>query len=477
MNDGHKKATDSATLKKSIGVRLLVWSALVLGVLLVLIACFAIALRPAAPTELALGDGRILQIEGVTYGVEHRMGRDSALKRFRLWIPNMFSRFSGLDRRANTFTLDRPGLVVWVNAISAEGKTNVDCQAIRVEFVDKNGDLFGETTRSWFGGQNFWRVGHVFSCYPREERELTMRVTTWNEGKTSTITILNPNPIMPANWTGDPLPQTKTVGETEIRLASLTVRTNGQGRKSYYETAARYFEPVLEILTDYKPVLGWSKPEWIAESPNGNRGQFLGVHQPVLRFVTTVYPEATNTSAAQLIAILPQTDLSAISTNQWWNVTNSYNSDTVAVLGLFLRGTHTFSEGLHESSSPTVNGPGGGAPSGWTGNSQQIAPFKEKVFRNHYTPTPVIYLRVKTSGQDPFTSAGDAQSVNADRLAIRLRDDHGGLWVAKAENEVDGIQPFLIELPPGVTNIVPELVLLKPLKAEFLVNITNISAP
>ena len=424
-----------------------------------------------------LGDGRILQIEAITYGTQHRVGSDSKLKGLRSWLPNGLVRWFNLNQRANKISMERPGLVIWVNAISEVGHTNVDCQEIRVEFVDKNGDLFGETTRSWFGGQNFWRVGHVFSCYPKEERELTMRVTTWDEGKTSTITILNPNPIMPANWTGDPLPQTKTVGETEIRLASLVVRTNGQGRKSYYETAARYFEPVFEILTNHKPVLGWSKPEWIAESPNGNRGQFLGVHQPALRFVTTVYPEATNTSAAQLIAILPQTDLSAISTNQWWNATNSYGSNTLVVLGLFLRGTHTFSEGLHESSSPTVNGPGGGAPSGWTGNSQQITPFKEKVFRNHYTPTLVIYLRVKSSGQDPFTSAGDAQSVNADRLAIRLRDDHGGFWVAKAENEVDGIQPFLIELPPGVTNIVPELVLLKPLKAEFLVNTTNISAP
>ena len=458
-------------------MRLLVWLVLVLGVLIVLIVCLAIALRPAAPIELSLGDGRILQIEGVTYGVEHRMGSDSALKRFRPWIPSVFSRFSGLDRGANTFTLDRPGLVVWVNAISAEGKTNVDCQAIRVEFVDKNGDLFGETTCSWFGGQNFWRVGHVFSCYPREERELTMRVTTWNEGKTSTTTILNPNPIIPATWTADPLPQTKTVGKTEIRLTSLTVCTNGQGRKSYYETATRYFEPVLEILTNHKSVLGWSKPEWIAESPNSNRGQFLGVHQPALRFVTTVYPEATNTSAAQLIATLPQTDLSAISTNQWWDAANSYGSNTVVVLGLFLRGTHTFSEGVYKSSSPTVNGPGGGAPSGWTGSSQQVTPFKVINLYNHYTPTPVIYLRIKTGGQDPFTSAGDAQSVNAERLAIRLRDDHGGYWVAKAENEVDGIQPFLIELPPGVTNIVPELVLLKPLKAEFLVNTTNITIP
>jgi len=227
----HQKQPGDATRKRSLWKQLFLWLLAVLGVLIAVIVVMAIVLRPAAPVELSLGDGRILQIEGVTCGIEHKMGSDSMLKRFRPWIPNAISRFSGQDQRANNITLDRPGLVVWVNAISETGRTNVDCQRIRVEFVDKNGDLFGETTRSWFGGQNFWRVGHVFYCYPREERELTLRVTTWKDGKTSTTTILNPNPSIPANWTGDPLPQTKTVGEMEIRLARLTVRTTGRTKR------------------------------------------------------------------------------------------------------------------------------------------------------------------------------------------------------------------------------------------------------
>ena len=33
----------------------------------------------------------------------------------------------------------------------------------------------------------------------------------------------------------------------------------------------------------------------------------------------------------------------------------------------------------------------------------------------------------------------------------------------------DGIRRFRVELPPEVTNVVPELVLLKPTQAEFLV--------
>jgi hypothetical protein len=145
----------------------------------------------------------------------------------------------------------------------------------------------------------------------------------------------------------------------------------------------------------------------------------------------------------------------------------------VVVLGIFPSGTHTFSEGQYESSSPALNGPRGGAPSGWTGGSRLVTPFKEKSYGNHYTPVPVIYVRWS---QRPSSSNGPVRddSANAtERLALRLRDEHGGLWVAKPETWNDGIQPFLLELPPGVTNIVPELVLLKPVTAEFMVDTKN----
>lgn len=436
--------------------------------------------RPKPPVQLALGDGRILQIEGVTYGTEHRMGRNSMLERFRPWLPGALISLFGIDRHENIITWERPCLVVWVNALNATGQTNVDCQAIRVEFVDQHGDLFGSATSSWFGGRNFWRVGHVFPWYPRDERELTLQVTTWKEGQTSTTKFLNPNLVQPAQWSGGFLPQSKTVGDVELRLNGLNLRTNGQGRKSYYETAARYFEPALEIFQHGRPAAGWETPEWFAEAPNGNRGQFLGIHQPVLRFCASVYPAATNSAATHLIATLPPVDLTTLTTNVWWNRTNSVGSNTFVTLGLFPRGTHTFSEGAYESSLALVNGPGGGAPSGWTGMSQRISPMRVKESHSHYTPSPVIYVSVKHHAPDmpvfdhPVASSGDG----AERLAIRFADGRGGYWLAKPESMmVDGIQPFLIELPPEATNLVPELVLLRPVKADFLVHTSNQLSP
>jgi hypothetical protein len=365
---------------------------------------------------------------------------------------------------------------VWVNAISEVGKTNVDCQGIRVEFVDRNGDLFGETTRSWFGGSGFWRVGHVFYCYPREEQNLNLRVTSWKkpsnnkERETVVTTVVNPKLAKAAAWRGEALPQTKVNGDFEIRLNGLNVRTNGQGNRARYETAARYFEPQVEVLAAGKPATGWESPTWIAEAANGNQGQYLGVHHEALQFALAIYPAATNLEAVEVILTLPSVDLTTLTTNLWWNITDPAKSNTFTVLGLFQTGTHTFSEGVYQNSSPAVSGPSGGARSGWTGRSQQVTPLKQLVFRNHYTPTPVIYLRVPPRALDPFYGVGDGGGAHADRIAVRIRDENGNQWIAEPDTEVNGIHPFRLELPPGITRINAEVIWLKPLKAQFLVN-------
>lgn len=431
-------------------------------------------LGSSAPrTELVLGDGRILQIEGVTYGTDHRMGRASKLERFRPWLPSGIARMCGADVTENVITTAPRALVIWVNAISASGRTNVDCQRIRVQIVDKNGEVFGETTRSWFGSGRFWRVGHVFDCYPRDEHQLNLQVTTWSQGLTSSAQFTNPQVVFPVKLTGSPLPQSRAVGDIEIRMEHLNVRTNGQGTKGYYETASRYFEPVLEVWQKGRLASGWEEPEWNAEDSLGNRGQFLGTHQPALKFYVSVHPSATNRDAAQLIAILPQVNVATMGTNAlWWNRTNSVGSNTLVALGVFPPGTHTFSEGVFESSSLLVSGPSGGAPSGWTSSTRRLTPMKEKRTFSHYTSVPVIYVRVSGCIADDSAFAFDHPAntkAAAGRLAVRFSDGHGGNWVAETDMVGDGIQPFMLKVPPGVTNVVPELEWLKPARAEFLV--------
>ena len=461
-------APATSTVPRATRLRKLLWLALMLAVGMVLTFTFWIRLsKPSGPlARMELADGRILQIEGVTYGTEHRIGHNSILvERLGPWMPGKLRDWLTPKFPENRIKLEQPALVVWVNAINPETGTNVDCQSIRTEFVEKHGDLFGQETSSWFGGQKFWRVGHIFCSYPRDEMRLTFRVTPWKKGKNTPVTVqfANPHVVTPANWTGEPLPQTKTVSGLQITLARLNMRTNEQ---KYWQTPSKYFEPVFELRQNGQPASGWSEPEWTTEDPTGNRGECVGLHYAALRFRATVYPTTTNADAALPVGTLPPVDLGVLTNQTLWNSRIRVGTNELVALGICPPGVYTFTGGAFDPTGPRMTAVGGGAPSGWTSQTKRVTPMKLQTWHGHYTPAPTIYIRA-TQLKDP------------DRLALRLRDDSGRTWTAKPEPQgcPDGVHAFLLELPSEITNIVPELVLLQPVEADFMVETKSAPKP
>jgi hypothetical protein len=459
MTEGEPGAATSTSRKAGIFKKLLWLSLLVVSVSFLGVTMLVMRSKPSGPlAQMELADGRVLQIEGVTYGTDHRMGHHSIIfERFGPWLPQHLRDRLQPRTPENTIELERPGLVVWVNAIDPDSGTNVDCQGIRTEFVDKYGDLFGTETSHWFGGQSFYRVGHVFYSYPRAEGELTFRVTPWKKDKNRPVTAQIPNPHVERGvaWSGKPPPQTNFTGPLEIILAGLNARTN---EAKYWQTPSTYFEPVWELRQNGMPAHGWSEPEWFAEDSTGNRGQYLGQHQSVLRFSVMVHPLATNTAAIASVVALPRVDLGILTNQTVWNSKLLIGTNEIAALGVCPAGTYTFAGGNFDPTGPPMGAVRGGAGSGWVSQTSRVTPMKLQVKRSHYTPNPTIYIRAAKLG-------------DMDRLAVRLRDDFGRWWVAKPESQgnPEGVHAFLIELPTEVTWAVPELVLLKPVQAEFLV--------
>ncbi|MDB6016409.1 MAG: hypothetical protein JWR19_898 [Pedosphaera sp.] len=432
--------------------------------LLALVILLLVCTRPGPPARIAkvqLADGRIIQVEGVSYGKTHSIGsmRSEVLRRLQPWLPLRVEQYLAPKYPRNEFDFGRSALVVWVNAVDPIGGTNVDCQQMRVEFVDEQGDLYGETTSYWFGGQDFWRAGHVFESFPRTGQKLTLQITPWRTNQTSRLELANPHVTVPEEWSGKSLPQEQRMGELSIILSQLNRETNGSPNQRW-ETRTVYWKPEWELRQGGKKAEGWQAPEWTAEDPTGNRGQFPGVHQPVLRYSVTFYPSPTNREAALLVGTLPEIQLTNLTTITWWNQTVKLESGEVVVLGLFPPGTHVFCEGVYQTNPPVTMGPvSGGARSGWVGQTMRVSPVKEMHYTGHYTPDPVIYLHTPEPG-------------SKNRLAVRFRDESGRYWLTEAESQgvANGIQPYMIKLPPEVTQVVPEVVVLKPIEAEFLVS-------
>jgi hypothetical protein len=412
------------------------------------------SLRVKKPIQLLLSDGRILQIEGVTYGTRHQIGQPSLiLNRLQPWLPQRVFDWLKPQHPASSIDLDRPGLVVWINALDPKALTNIDCQGLRAELVNQHGDPF-QSQPHWSGGQKFWRVGHVFACWPRDEAQLTWRVTPYRKSEASTVKLVNPHVSPAARLAGQPLPQTRLIGEAEIVLAALEVRTNGS-KNRYWESLSTYLEPRFEFRQNGQAVTGWSRPEWIAEDALGNRGQFLGTHHQALKVFATVYPEITNLQATPTLAVLPAIDLSTLQTNVWWN--RPFGSNSLVALGICPPGVCHFSGGQFDPAPVTKMGAvRGGASSGWTSARKQVNPLQLKTTYAHYTDKPTLYLR-----------ADDLKS--GERLAVRLKDDRGRSWAAKPESQgaPEGVRPFLLDLPADATNVTAEIVILKPAQAEF----------
>jgi hypothetical protein len=427
---------------------------------------YLLSVRKGPAASVKLPDGRILQIEGVTYGTRHRMGPRSLVEPIEPWLPRQVVQCFAVQHPHSDITLDTPGLVVWVNAMDPATGKYVDCQSIRTEFVDENGDLFGQDTSNWFGGTAFWRVGHVFHAFPRTQATLTLRITSWKK-RDSSVQVRFPNPCVaaPARWAALPLPQRVRAGGLEVELTKLVIRTRG-GPKQYWETPGRYWEPVWTLRRDGKEAAGWEEPEWTTADPTGNQGQFLGTRQPVLRFSAEFFPSATNLADATVLGRLAPVPVAPLQSNAWSNVTLTNGSGQLTVLGLFASGTYVFTGGVLETNPAMRMGPTqGGAPSGWMGQSKRISPTQIQHWSGHYTPVPVVYIYA------PATSSKD-------RLGLRLRDEQGRYWPARPEPQgpAQGIWPFLVELPADVGPVSAEVVRLRPVEVEFTVQ-TPIAVP
>src|SRR5688500_19564670 len=88
--------------------------------------------RPVAEGDL--GDGRIFQVEKVSFGTQNEVGVGSGfVENFGGWLPKKARRFLEPKVPKSKIDWDEPVLVVWVTALDATFRTNVECQGVRME--------------------------------------------------------------------------------------------------------------------------------------------------------------------------------------------------------------------------------------------------------------------------------------------------------------------------------------------------------
>lgn len=293
------------------------------------------------------------------------------------------------------------------------------------------------------GRKSDWHA-FVFQNYPRWEDELTLRMTEREEpmftsvteefalpvaalddpGSTR-ITFPNPHATEPANWSAENPSVSAFADGVEVVLSEL-IATNG------YNAVIQGWEPQFAVRGESVPSSRWCMSEWTAEDPYGNQGQWLGLHQPALRFNAKFEPMPTNEDATELIRALPELSLEFRRTN--WLLTNWVEGVELVALG------YAPLEEIREEE---------------TGGAYVSA---------YGVPFHISMVNIRCN--DPNLRQ---------KIGVRARARDGRVWTGYLypSNHSWLSEPsllrFILDVPDDVTHVVPEIVLLKPIEVEFTV--------
>jgi hypothetical protein len=405
-------------------------------------------------TEVRLSDGRLFRIEAVTFGTNHVVGHsDWWLFPLRKILPDRIVQFFTPTRGQSRGSTERPALVVWVHAYDPSTGRYVDCQGVNAAITDERGDVYpaNGTGHGSFGDKsNFNRQDYIFNVFPRRSKRLQLRLTPWKSDQSSVVEFANPaGKCVAASWTPEPIPATHQVGELEVALQELRIKTNGTPTR-YWEPQTRHWEPVFQLSRVGKPATDWESPEWVAEDATGNRGQTLGLHEPLLKFIVTTRPKPEAVSDLTRRWQLPWTDLQTIGKGVEWNTNHTLGDVSVTIIGLFPPGSYTFSQGqLTNPPSPVM------ANNGWTGMRMQVGMGRFQDWQTHTTTNYVAYVRRVVRNPEQ-------------RIAVGLRDDEGRVWWGQSTTSGEIIS-FVLAVPPGTRRVALEVTLLEPVQTEFVV--------
>ena len=439
------------------GKRVLLVAMTVAGVGIVLASLVKLMVPgTAGQRQVLLSDGRLFRLEAVTFGTNHVVGwNDWWLVPLRKVLPKSAIEFLSPTKGQSRQTTDSPALVVWVHARDAATGKYVDCQGVRASFVDEQGDVYpanGYAHGSFPKG--FSREAYTFKVFPRRSAKLELQLAPWRSKETSTLLIPNPCSRTPVGvWIAEALPATRQVGEIAFGLESLAIQTNG-GPQQEWEPLSLHWRPVFRLDVGGHPATNWETPEWEAEDATGNRGQTLGLHEPMLGFIATTYPKPGAVSDEAKRWQLPVGRLPTPPQGFRWNTNRVVSGTSLTVIGLFPPGAYTFSQG-QLTNPPSV----ASSMRGWTGLSKQVFPGRWQHWATHGATNYTAFLR---------RTGGKAEQRVAVGLRYKLGQVSSTQW-GRCE-EGGEVSAFVFDTPlEEAQEVGLEVLLLEPLHAEFVV--------
>lgn len=461
--------------KRSLNPWLLVFITIGMFLTLVIVGLSLLALlapnQSLRANEFLMPDGKILRIEGVTWGKTHRLDFEySPAGPWEFW-----------DRRRMPIThghgIDQ--LTVWMTCHDAKSGRSLDFDwwsgsvAIDThgdEIPDDNPQLWQMGSRGTSGGggsrpfradrtsYNTWLVFSSFPSFRTNQGRFKLQLKNLAGDVATTIELTHPSPPAVQTWPAEELPATKVSGDVAVTLKNLRANfhwntSNGVKKKWWY------YSPEATVSVDGQLAGDWYASLLEVTDPLGNQqnyGQSLSIREPTWRVrLAACRAQTSKFSAAETwtLADLPLPDKDTAPPRS-----DSMTIDGVTVTLVALAGSGKTSYSI---ATPSLAAYGNFSSS--SGGSAFGSSTKIESKRNGSTATSTVeanwpHLTFDSTGLTPLH-----------RLYVLAKDDQGRNVETQPTYHYSTLQSYFFKTEPDAKSLTLSIIVHKGREFEFFI--------
>lgn len=421
--------------------------------------------------EFVMSDGKVLRIEGVTWGKNHRLDFEySPTGPWGFW-----------DRRRQPITHGQgvDQLVVWMTCHDAKSGRSLDFDwwsgsvAIDLhgdENPDHSASLWQMGARGTSGGSgsrpfradrtgyDTWLVFSSFPAFRTDQGRFKLQVKNLAGEVVATVDLKHPSPPAIQSWQAEELPATKTSGDVAVTLNRLRANyhwnmSNGVKQKWWY------YSPEATVRVDGQPAADWSVSLLETADPLGNQqhyGQSLSIREPAWKVRLAACRAQTSTFSAAETWNLPDLALPDKDTAPPRSDTKTIDGVSVTLVALAGRGKTTYSIATASLAHyGNFNSSSGGSAFGTS--------TKIESKRNGSTATSTVeadwpHLTLDAVGLSPLH-----------RLYVLAKDDQGRSVPTQQSYHYAGLQSYFFKTEPDAKSLTLSIIVHKGREFEFFV--------
>lgn len=461
--------------KRSLNPWLLVFGAGFGFMVLVIVGLSLLALlapkQSLRANEFVMSDGKVLRIEAVTWGKQHRLNFDySSSASWEFW-----------NRRTMPvqYGMGHDQLMVWMTCRDARSGRSLDfdwwsgslvVDSLGEELRDSNPMFwqFGPRGSSGGGGQrpfradrsgyDTWLVGSAFPAFRTDQGHFKLQVKNLAGEVIGNIELTHPSPPVAQTWQAEELPATKSVGNVAVTMNRLNANSQSHSHNGV-EQKWWYYWPDASVSENGQPTNEWSVNQLNVTDPLGNQpqyGQSLSIREPAWKVrVVAVRNQTSKFTAAET---WNPADLALPAKDTAVPLADSKTIDGVTVTFLSLAGPGKTSysiatPGLAKYGNFTYSG--GGAAFG--------SSTKVESRRNGSTATRTVeanwpHLTLETTSLSPLH-----------RVYVLAKDDQGRAVETQQSHDYGELQSCFFKTEPDAKSLTLSVIVHKGHEFEFFV--------